>query len=120
MTISKIALFVFLFLSVSVASAATHVIKFGGSLGKKYSPASLTVAVGDTLVWMGDFSEHTLTLVKAPAGARGFKGIETGSTFRYIVTVPGRYDYVCEDHVDQGMIGSFTAVASGTKIENVR
>jgi plastocyanin len=112
MTISKIALFAFLFMSASVVSAATHIIKFGGPLGKKYSPASLTVSVGDTLVWVGDFDEHSLSLMKAPQGAKGFKGIESGSTFRYVVTVAGRYDYQCDDHVDMGMIGSFTAVAA--------
>ncbi|HEX5316452.1 MAG TPA: hypothetical protein VFX22_07365 [Candidatus Kapabacteria bacterium] len=106
------AIFIFLSFAFGTLHAATHIIKFGGPLGKKYAPASLTVAVGDTLVWIGDFSEHTRTLVKAPAGAKWFKGIETGSTFRYVVTVAGRYDYQCDDHVDQGMIGNFTAVAS--------
>ena len=106
------AVVAFVFLTFGTVRATTHTIKFGGSLGKKYSPASLNVNVGDTIVWTGDFDQHTLTLVKAPAGAKGFKGIETGHTFRYIVTVEGRYDYICEDHVDQGMTGSFTAAAA--------
>ncbi|HET6402278.1 MAG TPA: plastocyanin/azurin family copper-binding protein [Candidatus Kapabacteria bacterium] len=119
MMVSKIALFIFLSMSASVVSATTHIIKFGGPLGKRYAPASLTVAVGDTIVWIGDFDNHSLSLMKAPAAAKGFKSIQSGSTFRYIVSVPGEYDYQCDDHVDQGMIGSFTAVASGTKIESV-
>jgi plastocyanin len=102
-------------LAAGTAIATTHLIKFGGSLGKKYSPESVTVNVGDTIVWTGDFDEHSLSLMKAPAGAKGFKSIQSGHTFRYIVTVPGRYDYQCDDHVDQGMIGSFTAVSSGAK-----
>lgn len=98
-------------LSTSSVWAVTHIIKFGGPLGKKYSPASLAVNVGDTLVWIGDFDEHSLSLMKAPPGAAGFKSIQSGGTFRYIVKVAGHYDYQCDDHVDQGMIGSFTAVA---------
>jgi plastocyanin len=89
--------------------ATTHIVKFGG---RKYTPSSLTVAVGDTIVWQGDFSEHSLSLMKAPAGAQIFKNIEKGTTFRYVVRVAGSYAYECDDHVDEGMVGSFNAVAA--------
>ena len=42
-------------LPVWVLTAATHIILFGGGVGLNYSPNSLTVAVGDTIQWQGDF-----------------------------------------------------------------
>jgi len=82
------------------------VIKFGG---RKYTPKSLTVNVGDVIVWEGDFSEHSLSLVKAPAVAPWFKDIDKGRSFQYTVKVAGYYYYQCDDHVDEGMDGNFTA-----------
>ena len=101
-------------LTVGSAYATTHTITFSG---KKYSPKSLTVSVGDTIVWQGDFDAHPLTLTKAPAGAATFAHIEKGSSYSYIITVAGNYEYICDMHVDEGMSGSFTAAGSGTKIE---
>jgi plastocyanin len=111
-----------LVLTVGTVHATTHIVKFGG---KKYSPKSLTVAVGDTIVWQGDFDAHPLTLTKAPAGAKGFAHVSSGASFTYFVAVPGNYEYICDEHVDQGMSGSFTATPgdsngsrdSGTKFE---
>ncbi|HWF43031.1 MAG TPA: plastocyanin/azurin family copper-binding protein [Candidatus Kapabacteria bacterium] len=91
----------------AAASAATYTIKFGGSLGKTYSPKSLAVSVGDTIVWVGNFDDHPLTLTKSPAGAKAFMHIENGASYRYIVRVAGSYAYQCDEH--EGMVGSFTA-----------
>ncbi|SRR5579883_131043 len=97
------------FVAATSASATTHIVKFGG---RKYTPKTLTVAVGDTIIWQGDFEEHPLTLTSAPKGAPGFAHIEKGSSFRYVVTVAGNYNYICDEHEDEGMVGSFTATAS--------
>ena len=96
-------------LTATTANATTHIIKFGGSLGKRYEPKSITVAVGDTIIWTGNFDDHPLSLIKAPSGAPGFMHIEKGSSFMYIVKVAGKYEYQCDDHIDEGMVGSFTA-----------
>ena len=82
MKVAKIVLILFFSMSAVAAAAATHIIKFGGPLGKRYSPSSLTVAVGDTMAWIGNFDSHSLSLMKAPPGAAYFKEIQSGSSFR--------------------------------------
>ena len=102
-------------LTAATAHATTHIIKFGGSLGKKYAPKSITVAVGDTIIWTGNFDDHPLSLIKSPPGATGFMHIEKGTKFIYIVKVAGNYEYQCDEHIDEGMVGSFVAIGDGAK-----
>ncbi len=54
---------------VSNTSAATHIIYFGGNFKPGYSPSEISVNVGDTVSWRGDFNEHPLTFLSVPAGA---------------------------------------------------
>lgn len=106
------------FVSCSVATAATWTITFGGGVGFAYSPNTLSVSVGDTIVWSGDFSFHPLESDPGgiPAGAAGF-GSSSGSTFKYVVTMPGNYGYHCAAHGSpgDGMFGSFTAIAASVE-----
>jgi plastocyanin len=104
--IPYLSFFILLIPVLIFAAPVTHVIKFGG---RKYTPKTLTVNVGDVIEWQGDFSEHTLSLIKAPTGAPVFKNIDKGRSFQYTVKVAGYYYYQCDDHVDEGMDGSFTA-----------
>ncbi len=103
---------------VTTAHATTHVIQFGGSIGLAYSPNSLSVSVGDTIKWEGDFSMHPLSSTGVPAAAATFHQ-GSGSVFTYPVTVVGTYNYQCDVHFSLGMIGSFTA-SQATGIENDR
>ncbi|MDP4199324.1 MAG: hypothetical protein Q8922_10670 [Bacteroidota bacterium] len=112
-----LGLFCAIAMTTGTLRATTHVISFGGKLHNKYTPASLTVAVGDTILWQGDFEDHPLTLTKAPSGAATFEHIEKGKLFRYIVTVAGNYTYECDKHSDQGMTGSFIADPPAAKID---
>ncbi len=100
----------------SAAIGARHIIHFGGY---DYVPDTLTVQVGDTIQWLGNFSKHPLTLLEAPAGAGRFQHIDDGQSYQYVATVAGRYHYQCDKHVDEGMEGWFTAVAGGTKMGRV-
>jgi plastocyanin len=93
----------------AAAHATTHIIKFGGSLDDTYAPESMTIAVGDTIVWQGNFGKHPLTLETAPKGAAGFAHISSGDSYSYVVRVAGKYHYICDKHVDMGMEGDFTA-----------
>jgi plastocyanin len=94
-------------------AATNHVIQFGGSLGFAYSPKSLAVVVNDTVTWVGDFGFHPLSSTTIPAGATPFSN-GSGSSFKYVVTVAGTYDYQCDNHgVTDGMVGSFTASITG-------
>jgi len=103
------------FAIVGTAHATTHIIQFGGSFGLTYSPNSLSVSVGDTIEWEGDFITHPLSSTSVPTGAQKFNQ-GTGNLFRYAVIVAGSYQYECEVHFSSGMIGSFTA-SSSTGIE---
>ena len=90
--------------------ATVYVINFGGALGKNYSPNSLSVSVGDTVEWQGSFGDHPLHSTSAPQGAATWENV-SGSVFDYVVTVPGSYNYECENH-GPAMSGSFTATAT--------
>jgi len=108
--------FLALFLIAGTSQAATHTINFGGTLGTAYDPNSLTnLAVGDEIVWMGDFSSHPLTLTDAPAGAQMFSHINTGSSFSYTIVVAGSYAYQCDFHFapPTSMKGTFSTGSAG-------
>ena len=116
MKIAKNALFVTLLMACFAiqVNATTHTILFGGASGLHYVPQTLTVALGDTIVWSGEFGSHPLASTTIPATAPTF-GATTGSTFSYVVSVMGDYNYKCVAHVNQGMVGSFTAAPASVK-----
>lgn len=90
--------------------AATHIVKFGGSAGFKYVPASFSAAVGDTVRWEGDFIVHPLSSTTIPQGSQSWH-VSSGGSFSYIIPVPGVYYYKCDLH--SGMTGDFRAGATG-------
>jgi plastocyanin len=94
-----------------IVHASTHTVRFGGSLGLVYSPATFTAIVGDTVVWSGDFTMHPISSTTIPAGATTWHNA-TGTTFSYVIRVAGTYNYQCDFHISQGMIASFTAATS--------
>jgi plastocyanin len=73
-----------------------------------FSPASVTVPVGGTVIWTNsDQVEHTVTSMGR--GPLGSATIGTGGTYSYTFTTPGTYMYYCAVHPD--MMG--TVVVSG-------
>lgn len=83
-----------------------------------FSPANISVTVGDTIRWVWSNGAHTTTCngtsgTTRPAGAAPWDAfMSSGSpTFTYIVTVPGMYHYVCLPHAPE-MAGNINAVAS--------
>jgi plastocyanin len=84
-----------------------------------FSPAELTVQVGDKVEWRNQtVITHTVTAdarvaadpahIALPEGARPFNSaaIPAGQIFRYTFTVPGTYRYVCLPHEGQKMFGT--------------
>lgn len=86
-----------------------------------FEPTALTVAVGDTVVWVGTgatphtvtdkpgaagLAEHTVL----PAGARPWDSglVDQGKRFQWVFTTPGEYTYVCLLHEANGMVGHIT------------
>ena len=110
--------FTFLLFMVALAAlpafCTNHIITFANYY---YSPANTSVAVGDTITWQGDFSFHPLSTTATPSGAMSIVHVDIGTSYSYVVTVPGSYSYRCDSHYTQGMFGTFTATL--TSVEEV-
>jgi plastocyanin len=94
--------------------ATTHVVTFGGNVGFVYSPSAFSAAVGDTVKWEGDFSMHPLSSTTIPSAAQSWHN-GSGTTFTYLIKVPGTYHYQCDVHVSIGMTGSFQVASSAVR-----
>src|SRR5690349_17304260 len=80
-----------------------------------FTPSNLpSVIVGDTIKWEWINGSHTTTSTTIPQGAPTWDSPmnDQSPVFRYIVTVPGTYNYVCTPHAPD-MAGSFTANVIG-------
>jgi plastocyanin len=83
-------------------TATTDTIRLSGTT---FSPSSLTVKVGSTIVWVNTQNIfHTVT----PNGHSKWSRTETSSTgevLRVTINEAGTFDYFCEPHQSQGMTG---------------
>ncbi len=62
----------------------------------KFTPATVTVPVGATVVWTNqDSTIHTVT---ANNGAFASDVLKVGQTFRFTFNQPGTFDYICTIH----------------------
>jgi plastocyanin len=79
------------FVALSPARAASHAVAV---LDGSFSPATLTIAAGDTVTWTNeDDSPHTVT-----SGTFDSGNLEAGATFSFTFTEPGTYAYLCSYH----------------------
>lgn len=85
----------------------------------KFTPADATIALGDTVLFTWINGSHTTTSKVIPGGAASWDHpMNSGSTsFQYVPTVAGVYNYVCTPHESMGHVGKFT-VTSGTGVSN--
>jgi plastocyanin len=61
-----------------------------------FVPTTVTVKAGSTVTWTNrDQDAHTVT---AMAGPFHSPTLNTGQSFHYTFTTPGRYDYLCTIH----------------------
>lgn len=61
-----------------------------------FSPATVTIKAGTTLTWTNrDQDAHT---VSAMSGAFHSPTLNTGQSYSYTFTTPGRFDYLCTIH----------------------
>jgi plastocyanin len=87
--------------------------------GNEFSPAEITIAVGDTVTWMNLSDQvHTVSAdpdiatdpshVQLPEGVEPFHsgGIDPDESFSMTFDVPGTYIYFCYPHQDGGMLGT--------------
>jgi plastocyanin len=96
---------------VSNISAVTHIIYFGDNFKPEYRPSQISVNVGDTVSWRGDFHENPLSSLSVPAGAAGFSSF-SGGQFDYVVKTAGTFRYQSNMPHSLAMIGSFVATSA--------
>ena len=85
------------------ARAASHAVSINDGF---FSPANLTVTVGDTVTWTNaDDSPHTVT---ADSGAFASGNLDGGASFSWTFTTAGTFTYVCSYHGE--MTGTITVV----------
>ncbi len=105
------------------SSEHKHVVRMTDEM--RFVPERLTVAAGDTIVWINDGSiPHTSTDSPGaagvpehnilPVGAEPWDSqyLNAGETFRLVVDSPGTYTYLCVIHETAGMIGHLTVEGS--------
>jgi plastocyanin len=82
------------------ARAAEHAVEIGDGF---FSPATLTISVGDTVTWRNaDDSPHTAT---SDDGTFDSGNLDEGVGFSFTFTEPGTYTYICIYHEEmQGTI----------------
>ncbi|WP_410638917.1 cupredoxin family copper-binding protein [Amycolatopsis sp. lyj-346] len=91
------------------AAAATQQVMVQGYA---YSPATLTVRVGDTVTWMQhDEAPHDVVTTSAPVAFRGPQ-LSAGQSWSYTFRQPGTYQYYCSVHPD--MRASVTVLPAPT------
>lgn len=91
-----IVAFLFLLAPARAEAATQHV----AMENYAYSPATLTIQVGDTVTWTNhDQAPHDVVTTSAPAAFRS-PLLNTGESWSFTFTVPGTYAYYCSVHPD--------------------
>jgi len=100
--------------------STTHTVTVGPNGDHVFSPATLTISVGDDVHWVWGSSGHTVTsgaMVGTPDGAfcspsdTGCSNNPTssaGATYDHVFSAPGTFSYYCRIHGQDGMTGSIT------------
>lgn len=91
------------------ANATTHTIQVRDFV---FAPNTLSINLGDTVLFTWVDGDHTTTSATIPGGAMAWDHpINSNNTsFTYVPAVAGVYNYVCTPHASMNMIGSFTVV----------
>ncbi|MFK7948055.1 MAG: lamin tail domain-containing protein [Saprospiraceae bacterium] len=94
------------------SSTVVHNIAVGGG-ANSFSPSSLTINQGDSVVWTnaGGFHNVNGTTTTYPANPVGFtNGAADGAAwvFGFKFDVAGSYTYQCDPHAGGGMVGTIT------------
>ncbi|GAA5898990.1 hypothetical protein JCM5296_006980 [Sporobolomyces johnsonii] len=118
-----------------VFAQQNHQIVVGGSAGLVYTPSNISAAVGDTVTFVFQAKNHTVTqssfaapcqpLVNASTGARGFDSgyVPVASdaaqapawTVQILTSGPIWFYCAQTGHCGQGMVGSINAAVEGNK-----
>ncbi|WP_254823236.1 plastocyanin/azurin family copper-binding protein [Haloglomus halophilum] len=82
----------------------------GGSL--VFDPAEVTVSTDATVQWTWESDFHTVTVESQPEGENwngtGEETHDEGYTHVHTFSTAGTYEYFCQPHRGQGMVGTLT------------
>lgn len=92
------------------APVAEHFVDVGGA-DNVFTPASITVQVGDTVTWNNIGGYHN---VEADDGSFGNDPSPTAWSYSHTFTAPGTYTYFCAPHQAEGMVGEVIVQGEGT------
>lgn len=106
----KYSMLLLLLFGLLASRATTHVINFSYP---NYEPNSLSLFVGDTILWRGDFTRFPLFSGLIPDGAKPFSSTDS-DTLKYVVNTLGVYKYQCPPYRSNGMSGYFIALQPDT------
>ncbi|MDB6110495.1 MAG: Repeat family protein [Pedosphaera sp.] len=100
--------------ALQIASATTFVVSYGGTFGLAFSPSSITINAGDTVVWTNNnvsgAGSHTITGNTAPDMFCGSGTIPVGCSHTF--SGSGVFAYHCIPHAGFGMTGLVTVVSA--------
>ena len=106
-------LLLFLALTGLLGAQTNHAVAVSSNV---FTPASLTVAPGDTVTWTNNGGFHNVngSIADYPDNPTGFSNGPASSlawTFSVVLDEVGTYDYQCDPHVGFGMVGQITVAA---------
>jgi plastocyanin len=98
------------------STVTVHNITVGGG-ANAFSPSSITIPQGDSIVWTNAGGNHNVngTTTTYPANPVGFTSGSASSTawiYGFKFDVPGSYTYQCDPHAGGGMIGTITVTST--------
>ena len=94
-----------------------------GGASLSFSPANMTINVGDTVKWTVS-GTHTITSGTDPTDPNvgalfDQQHMTTGQTFSFVFTTPGTVHYFCRFHEAMGMKGTITVTSPEPKTVHV-
>lgn len=106
-------------------ASVMHMVTVGPNGNTIFDPASLTIAVGDTVQWTWGSSGHSVTSGSncaadgkfcSPNDTNCAAGTTSGqnATYTHTFTAAGTYPYFCTPHCGFGMVGTITVTGPGT------
>jgi plastocyanin len=107
----------FLLASSTKLYTTTHIVQ---ATGMTFIPSQLTATVGDSIKWQWIDGIHNTISTSVPSGAASWNAPldDTHTTFIYVLTTAGAYNYECSFHVAFGMVGSINANPIGIINQN--
>lgn len=92
------------------------------TVGTTFSPNTLTIVVGDTVVWTNTSGSHNVngTTSTFPSNPQSFgNSVGSGWVFTHVFTIVGNYDYRCDPHFSFGMSGKITVQNLPTLVTSI-